>query len=138
MIVAERAYYMYRRRLGSTLVSSLIAMTVVAMCLVVVLQAYLHGSRFVAGQTRRAQASAACRQQIETARAGGYANLPAVGRHPFPVGDVPEPSGQLTVAEGPFAGSRIVTAQVTWPAGERTSAGNVELTTVITARGISP
>ena len=129
---------MTHNRAGATLVSALVAMTILATCLAGVLQAYLHGSRFVVTQEHRAQASAACRQQIETARAQGFARLPAPGRQPFRIGDEPEPAGQLIVAEGPFPGSRILTAEVAWPTGDRMGAGQVELSAVITAKGISP
>lgn len=129
---------MIHNRAGATLISALIAMTIIATCLVAVLQAYMHGSRFVSAQEHRARASAACRQQIEAARAGGFASLPPVGRHLFPIADEPEPSGQLIVTDGPFPGSRVLTAQATWPTSDRMGAGQVELSAVVTARGISP
>ncbi|MGC9318754.1 MAG: type II secretion system protein [Armatimonadota bacterium] len=123
------------RRGGATLISVLAAMAIIAICLVLVLQAYVHGGRFVALQQRRAQAAAACQLQIERARAGGYRALPSSGEHPFDAGQEPL-QGTLAVESGEQPSSRTVTARVSWPEDDRSPAGAVELTTIMTPRGI--
>ncbi len=123
---------------GATLLSTIVAMAIIALCLTMVLQAYIHGSRFVALQARRIQATAICQAQIELARARGYAALPAPGQHTFRAGDEVATVGGLIVERGPIAGSKQVTARVSWPANERLPAGQVELITIMAARGISP
>ena len=74
-------------RRGATLISVLASMAIIAICLTLVLQAYLHGGRFVELQQRRSRAAMACQAQIETARARGYAALPAPGEHTFDAGE---------------------------------------------------
>ena len=118
--------------------STLVAMAIIAICLTMFLQAYVHGSRFVALEARRAQAIAACQQQIEIARARGYSALPAAGTHRFDPGDGLMLEGRLVVAAGPARGSKQVTARVSWPAGEQVPAGSVELATIMTSRGMRP
>lgn len=123
---------------GATLISTLVALAIITLCLTMFLQAYVHGSRFVAIEARRTQAIAACQEQVELARARGYAGLPAIGSHTFgPAGEAPL-QGEVVVADGPVAGSKQVTARVSWAAGEEVPAGKVELVTVMSARGISP
>jgi len=123
-------------RSGATLISVLVSIGIIAMCLTLALQAYLGGSRFVALESQRARATAACQMQIERARADGYARLPAPGEHGFEVGRDVQGEGRLVVAPGSVSNSRVITARVTWPAGERMPGGSVELVTVMTARGV--
>jgi hypothetical protein len=124
------------RRAGATLISVLVAMAIIAMCLTMALQAYVGGSRFVALESQRAEALAACQMQIESARAQGYRRLPEAGEHGFEVGPGVAGEGRIVVAPGPISESRRVTARVSWPAGERMPAGSLELVTIMTPRGI--
>ncbi len=123
-------------RTGATLISVLVSIGIIAMCLTLALQAYLGGSRFVALESQRARAVAACQMQIERARANGYDRLPAPGEHGFEVGREVQGEGQLIVAPGSVSNSRVITARVSWPAGERRPGGSVELVTIMTARGV--
>jgi type II secretory pathway pseudopilin PulG len=124
---------MRRRRVGrgSSLISAVVAMAMVATCLVMVVRTYVTSRRYVAVQTQRMEAFAQCQQQIERLRAGGYRALPAEGEHAF------GSDGQLVIAPGPVADSRLVTARAVWPA-TGAPPGRMELTTVICARGCSP
>ena len=124
-------------RRGTSLLSAVVSMGIIAACLVMVLQTYVQGRRFVAVQACRLQAGAAAQEQIERARAAGYSRL-TVGERGFGVADAPNLRGALSVTPGPTAGSKAVTARVTWPADERLPAGQLEMATIITARGLTP
>ena len=127
--VVSRSALLPPRR-GATLVSVLAAMAIIAICLTLVLQAYLHGGRFVEMQQRRSAAALACQTQIEQARARGYAALPAPGEHGFDAGDGLE--GTLVIEAGPQENSRTVTARVRWPADSAAPGGDVEFVTIMT------
>lgn len=121
-------------RRGATLISVLASMAIIAICLTLVLQAYLHGGRFVELQQRRSRAAMACQAQIETARARGYAALPAPGEHTFDAGEGLE--GTLVIEAGPQESSRTVTARVRWPGDHAAPGGHVELVTIMVPGGI--
>lgn len=121
-------------RRGATLISVLAAMAMIAICLTLVLQAYLHGGRFVELQQRRSRAAMACQAQIETARARGYAALPEPGEHAFDAGEGLE--GTLVIEAGPQENSRTVTARVRWERDDAAPGGDVELVTIMTPGGI--
>lgn len=124
---------MHPRR-AATLISVLAAMAIIAICLTLVLQAYLHGGRFVELQQRRSRAALACQEQIERARARGYAALPAPGEHAFDAGE--GLAGTLVIEAGPQADSRTVTARVRWTRDHSAPGGDVELVTIMTRKGI--
>lgn len=126
------------KRRGASLVSTLAALGLTAICLTMVVQAAVQGQRFATSQQHRAEAFAACQGRMEALRAGGYRNLPALGSHPFDVTSVFAARGETVVAVGPVADSRIVTVRVQWPLAEGDPAGQVELSTVMAARGLSP
>ncbi|MGI5820157.1 MAG: type II secretion system protein [Armatimonadota bacterium] len=121
-------------RRGATLISVLAAMAIIAICLTLVLQAYLHGGRFVELQQRRSQAAAACQAQIEQARARGYAALPEPGEHAFAAGE--GLAGTLVIEVGPREDACTVTARVRWARDDAAPGGDVELVTIMTPRGI--
>jgi type II secretory pathway pseudopilin PulG len=114
---------------GATLVSVLAAMAIIAICLTLVLQAYLHGGRFVELQQRRSRAALACQAQIEQARARGYSALPQPGEHAFDAGE--DLQGTLVIETGPRENSRTVTARVHWPEDDAAPGGDVELVTIM-------
>jgi len=122
------------RRRGATLISVIVAMGIVTMTMTLALRAHYQGSRFVALETQRTVAAAECQAQLEQARARGWARLPGVGEHEF-VSQAGE--GLLTIAAGPVAGSRSITARVSWPRRDDIPAGSVELATIMSARGAS-
>jgi type II secretory pathway pseudopilin PulG len=124
------------RRGGMALASALVAIFIVAMCLTVLMQAFMQGSRARAIQERRLVALAACQGCIEVARARGYSALPAPGTHPFAVAGRPPMTGALQVAAGPVPKSKLLTATVAWPADEAAPAGQVVLSTIMSARGL--
>lgn len=119
---------------GATLISVLAAMAIIAICLTLVLQAYLQGGRFVEMQQRRSHAALACQAQIEQARSRGYAALPATGSHAFDAGEGLE--GTLVIEAGPQENSRTVTARARWAGDHAAPDGSVELVTIMTPRGI--
>lgn len=125
-------------RRGASLVSTVAALGLTAMCLTLVVHAAVQGERFATSQQHRAEAFAACQAQMETLRAGGYRKLPAVGVHPFDVSSTIAAHGAVVIAAGPVPDSRMVTARVNWPIAEGDPAGQVELTTVMAARGLAP
>ena len=122
------------RRRGATLISVIVAMSIVTMTMTLALRAHYQGSRFVALETQRTVAAAECQAQLEQTRARGWARLPGVGEHEF-VSQAGE--GLLTIAAGPVAGSRSITARVSWPRRDDIPAGSVELATIMSARGAS-
>jgi type II secretory pathway pseudopilin PulG len=117
-------------RRGATLISVLASMAIIAICLTLVLQAYMHGGRFVELQQRRSDAAMACQARIERARAQGYAALPAVGEHAFDAGEGLD--GTLVIEVGPQENSRTVTARVRWEKDSAAPGGDVELVTIMT------
>lgn len=123
-------------RRGATLATAMVAMMLVAICLTMVMQAYMQGNRARHVQACRVVAEAACRGEIETARAHGYAALRPPGSYSFDVRSSRPMTGALTIAAGPVAASKLVTATVTWPADDATPAGNATLSTIMSARGI--
>lgn len=123
-----------RRSRGATLVSVIVAMGIVTMTMTLALRAHYQGSRFVALEAQRTVAAAECQAQLEETRARGWARLPAISEHRFR-SDAGE--GLLTVAAGPVAGSRSITARVSWPRRDDIPAGSVELATIMSARGAS-
>lgn len=137
----SRTYRYPRRpsgsRQGATLVSAVVAMFIITLCLTMALQAYVHGSRARLIQARRTVALAACQEQIETLRARGYASLSGVGEHSFAVPTDNALQGRARVARGPVGESKQVTITVQWPESERLPAGQVSLSTIISARGVS-
>jgi len=127
-----------RERCGATLVSTVAALGLTAVCLTLVVHAAVQGQRFATTQQHRAEAFAACQGQMEALRAGGYSNLPAAGMHAFHVTSVFAAQGETIIAAGPVAGSKTVTVRVLWPLAEGDPAGQVELSTVMAARGLAP
>jgi hypothetical protein len=124
-------------RRAATLLSTVISLALAAMALAMALQIFGLGTRARIAQGHRAAALAACQAQIESLRAGGYARLPA-GTIDFRSPDDPAVLGQLTVAAGPRADTRQVTALAFWPNEERAPGGQATLTAVFAARGLSP
>lgn len=124
-------------RRGATLASTLVAMFLITICLTMLLQAYVHGSRARQVQAQRTVALAACQERIEMLRVGSYAALPAPGEDSFPVQTDASLQGTVRVAPGPVAASKEVTVTVQWPGDERMPAGRVSLSTIISARGMS-
>jgi len=136
---AQIYHYPQRRagsRRGATLASTVVAMGIIALCLTMALQAYVHGSRARLVQGRRTIGLAAGQEQVEMMRAGGYAALPGLGEHPFVVHTDQALQGRMRVVAGPVARSKEVTVTVRWPQDERMPAGQVTLSTVISARGV--
>lgn len=125
-------------RRGASLVSTVTALGLTAVCLTLVVHAAVQGQRFVTSQQHRIEAFAACQGRLEAVRAGGYRNLPALGSHLFPVASVFAARGEIVIASGPVTNSKTVTARVQWPVAEGDPAGQVELSTVMAARGLSP
>ena len=123
-------------RRGATLVSVVVAMFIITLCLTMALQGYVQGSRARLVQARRTVALAACQEQIETLRARGYAALPGVGEHSFPAYAETPLERKMRVAAGPVAGSKEIIVTVRWPRDERIPAGQVTLSTIVSARGI--
>lgn len=119
-------------RAGTTLISVVVAMTLIAMCLTLVVQGYVQGSRAHLAQQRRLAALGACQEQIERLRAGG--GLPA-GERDFSVPGHAPVQGTLRVEAGPVAGTRQVTAAARWEADDRQPAGQVTLVTIVPAGG---
>jgi type II secretory pathway pseudopilin PulG len=122
---------------GATLVSALLALTIVAVCAGLLLQTCLMGSMLRQRVGIRAEALALCQSQMESLRAGGMHALPGVGAHAFATGGAAL-RGQTTVAPGPADNTRLVTVTVTWQPAPQRPAGRVELATVFAARGLSP
>lgn len=126
------------RRVGASLISTVVALGLTAVCLTLVVHAALQGERFSTSQQHRAAAFAACQGQMEALRAGGYSALPSLGRHAFQIEAAFAARGETVVATGPVADTRTVTVRVRWPLVEDHPAGQVELSTVLAARGLSP
>ena len=122
------------RRRGATLISVIVAMGIVTMTMTLALRAHYQGSRFVALEAQRAVAAAECQAELEQARARGWARLPGPGEREFR-SDAGE--GLLSIAPGPVAGSRLITARVSWPRRDDIPGGSVELATIMSARGAS-
>jgi hypothetical protein len=124
-------------RLGASLISALIALTVIAVCSALLLQTSLMGSMLRNRVGTRARALAACQTEMESLRAAGMSSLPAFGVHAFDTGTA-SLHGQTTVAPGPADGTRTVTVTVSWQPAQRLPAGRVELATIFSARGLTP
>ncbi len=125
-----------KTRSGATLITTAVAMMLVAMCMTAVMQAYMQGGRAREVQARRTAATSACREAIEGARAHGYGGLKAAGDYTFAVRARQPMSGALQIAPGPVPDSKLVTVTVTWAADERAPAGSATLSTIMSARGI--
>lgn len=125
-------------RRGASLVSTVVALGLTAACLTLVVHAALQGDRFATSQQHRAEAFAACQGHMETLRAGGYSALPSVGTHVFQVESAFAARAETVIAAGPVSDSRTVTVRVRWPLAEGHPAGQVELSTVMAARGLKP
>jgi len=121
---------------GATLASVTVALLLIAICLTMLTQAYVHGSRAQRSQARRTLALAIAQEQIETLRAHGYAAVPGIGRYGVRAPEHRALRGTVRIQTGPVAASREVTVTVRWPRDERVPAGNVSLSTVISARGV--
>lgn len=124
------------RRGGATLVSAMVALGLVVLCLTMMLQTFVQGSRAQRVQTHRTVALAACQEQMESLRARGYGAVPGLGEHNFAVQADPALRGTIHVEPGPVSGSKQVTAVVHWPEGEQVPAGQVTLSTILSARGV--
>ena len=124
-------------RLGATLISALLALTITAVCAGLLLQTCLMGSALRNRLTTRTQAFAACQSQLEQLRARGYHALPSLGRSSFDTGSA-RLTGATVVAVGPIADTRQVAVTVSWQPGEALPAGQVSLSTIMAARGLSP
>ncbi|MBU0607999.1 MAG: hypothetical protein KKI08_08920 [Armatimonadetes bacterium] len=125
-------------RRGASLVSTVAALGLTAVCLTLVVHAAVQGQRFAVRQQARALAFATCQRQAEALRADGYARLPALGAHGFAVATLPGARGETVVAAGSVPGTKTVTVRVAWPSAGERSAGQVELSLVLAARGLSP
>jgi len=135
----RRHRYPCRRRgakPGATLASVTVALLLITFSLTMLVQAYVHGSRAQRVQARRTVALGAAQEQIETARARGYAALPGIGEHTVAIPAHESLRGTMRVQAAPVPGSRQVTVTVRWPRDERMPAGKVSLSTVISARGV--
>lgn len=121
---------------GATLASVTVSLLLIAICLTMFTQAYVHGSRAQRIQARRTVALAIAQEQIETLRARGYGALPTIGRHTVRTPAHKALRGSMRIQAGPVAASREVTVTVHWPRDERMPAGKVSLSTVISARGV--
>jgi len=126
------------RRRGASLISTVVALGLTAVCLTLVVHAALQGERFSTAQQHRAEAFAACQGQMEALRAGGYSTLPSLGTHAFQIASAFAARGETVVAAGPVSDTRTVTVRVRWPLAEGHPAGQVELSTVLAVRGLSP
>ncbi|MCK4323305.1 MAG: type II secretion system protein, partial [Armatimonadetes bacterium] len=125
-----------RRQSGATLVSTLVSLFIISLCLTMFLQAYVQGKRARAVQERHMAGLAVCQERVEMARARGYAALRAAGDYPFPVESDIQLSGVTHVEPGPVAGSKQVTVTVRWLEGEQTPAGEISLSTIMSAQGV--
>ncbi len=124
------------RQSGATLVSVLVSLFIISLCLTMFLQAYVQGNRARAVQERHVAGLAVCQERVEMARARGYAALRAAGDYAFPVESDIQLSGITHVESGPVAGSKQVTVTVRWPEGEQTPAGEISLSTIMSAQGV--
>lgn len=125
-----------RRQSGATLVSTLVSLFIISLCLTMFLQAYVQGNRARAVQERHVAGLAVCQERVEMARARGYAALRDPGDYPFPVESHTQLSGLTHVEPGPVAGSKQVTVTVRWPEGEQVPAGEISLSTIMSAQGV--
>ena len=121
-------------RSGGTLISTLLALTIAAVCAGFVLQTYLMSTLLRERLQMRANAFVICQSQMERLRAGGYHGLPGgtttTGIARYRV--------TTQVQPGTTAGTRQVTVSVAWEPGQRCPAGRVQLCSTFSARGISP
>ncbi len=125
-----------RRQSGATLVSMLVSLFIITLCLTMFLQAYVQSNRARAVQERHVAGLAVCQERVEMARARGYTALRGPGDYPFPVESDIQLSGVTHVEPGPVAGSKQVTVTVRWPEGEQTPAGEISLSTIMSAQGV--
>ncbi|MGD8237645.1 MAG: hypothetical protein PVH68_03785 [Armatimonadota bacterium] len=123
-------------RPGATLASVTVSLLLIAICLTMLLRAYVHGSRAQRIQARRTTALAVAQEQIETLRAYGYAALPGLGRRSISVPAHEALRGSMRIRAGPVAGSREVKVTVHWPRDDRIPQGRVTLSTVMSAQGV--
>lgn len=126
------------RRTGSSLISAVVSLGLTALCFTLMLHAALQGERLSRSQRCRTEAFAACQARLETLLAGGYASLPAPGRQAFAVISDFSARGEIVITPGPVAGTRGVTARVVWPRSGEETGGQVELATIMAARGGTP
>ena len=124
------------RQSGATLLSVLVSLLIISLCLTMFLQAYVQGNRARAVQERHIAGLAVCQERVEMARARGYAALRGPGDYPFPVESDIQLSGVTHVEPGPVASSKQVTVTVRWPEGEQAPAGEISLSTIMSAQGV--
>jgi len=125
-------------RRGLSLLSSLLALTILAAAMAVVLETYLVGAKTLRVTTQRDAVALTLEGQLEKLRAAGYSKLPALGTYPIPPGALPvieSIRGEIAVKPGPARATREVTASAAW--GPRAK-HREQLTIVLAQRGMNP